>query len=148
MSGAAFSISVKTPGAIAGGGAAALTIIAGTNRPRIKRIEAIVHASPVASAVDVYRVTSANFGIATLPSLWQGCATQDVGLTGFGVVWSVAPTLPAGAVALNGVSLAGVIGNGAVMNFPDSEILEPGTALLLWCALAASQLRFNIFGEE
>jgi hypothetical protein len=151
MSGALYSVSVITPGALAGGGVPAMAIrplASGPgSRPRVKRIECIVHGSPATTVLDVYRLTT-SLGTANVSVVGQGWQTLDVSGVNVDTGWSAAPTLPGTPIRIGGTTLAGVIGNGQIITFPEGVTLEFGHTLIVWSPVAGSQMRFTPHWEE
>jgi len=150
--GAMFGVSVITPGAVGAGAAAAVIRAAATAgpgaRPKIRRITLVIHASPNTSAIDVYRVPVGNIGTPNVSVIGQGYVAAEVSATNVDTAWSAAPSLPASPVRIDGCSLLGTLGNGAILQFVEPLVLEPNTGLLLWSTLAGAQLRITPVWEE
>lgn len=158
MSASLISTTVKTPGAIAGGGAPVFAIRPGASgsnkpRPRIKRVTFVVNGNVANTVVDVYRIDgtlSSSIGTPSTSQLGQPYAYQDAAAitTNVDTVWSAAPAI--GTLSpIDGVSINGVIGQGAVLVFPEPGIvLELGQILLGWAPVAGAQLRITPVWEE
>lgn len=120
-------------------------------RPRIRRIAVQCDTAVSGAEVALYRVTSTNYGTSSANSAGQQTRAADIASgTVIDTAWSGAPTLPGGAVAIDGVSLAGTVGSGYVFTWPEPIELEPNTALLLWNsgAGAGPKLRVTPLWEE
>lgn len=148
-----FSASVKT--SAVGAGAAAFAIRAPATagagaRPRLKKITVVVHSAPAASAIDLYRLPNANIGIPNASVLGQGFTAADLSGVNVDTGWASQPTLPAGSpVPLDGCSLAGTVGNGAVITFAEPGLtIEPGTTLVGWAPAGSAVLRVTPVWEE
>lgn len=124
---AKYQLSVVAPAVTTG--AVLATIQAGANRVRVKRIQ-VVATTAVASSIGVTRASAT--GTPTAPVLLQPLQVADApSLTSVPIAWSVAPTVPATPPFIDRATLGAVIGNGAVMSFPDELYIEPNTALAL-----------------
>jgi len=149
-----YQVTVKTPGAIAGGAAAATIRSAASGQgalPAFNKLTIVNHANPATSTVvDVYKVPLANCGTATASVVGQPVGSVSSPTSGVNVdtAWSSLPTLPNNAVPVDGVTLSGAIGQGQVLTFPKGMTIEPGTGLLLWCPTASSQLRITPNWDE
>lgn len=148
----AYRLSLITPAA-ANGAAYAVIRSAATgpgSRPRIRQI-GLVATQAVASSVGLLRVTSANYGTASTSTLLQALAgTDPASVTNVDTVWSVAPSLPGTVNYIERATIAGVIGNGVILPFPDPLVLEPNTALLVWNpgGSGGSALQLSVIADE
>lgn len=110
-------------------------------RPRISRIACMLRTA-VQADIDVYRVGNANYGTQNLTQAGQSLqATDPVAGTTVDYGWApTAPSLPNGAVPIDGTRIAGTVASGYIFVFPDPVVLEPDTALLLWSPGIGPQL--------
>jgi hypothetical protein len=144
------SVIVTAP---ASGAAFCLIRPTGLNRPRIKRVK-LVATTAVQSFVGFFRLPFANFGTPSITVVPQPLTTLDgVALTGIDTAWSVPPTLPGSVVPHERSCIAGVIGNGEIVDFTDAMGLDPGNTgngLLLWNTgvAAAAALQISLTVEE
>lgn len=137
---------------VAANTAFAMIRASGTIRVRIRRL-VIVATTPVSTLLALYRIPFASLGTPSVSTALVALQSADPnpGTTVFDTTWSVPPTLPNPITAIDGVCIAGAVGNGQILDFPEPLYITPaleGIALWNVAGIAGPLLQVTLTAEE